>query len=130
MRSHLGFLGLLVPVASCSGYADPARSDEGSNPPPGASVVRMQEYSFAPSSLTIKAGTTVQWTNNGTLAHTTTSDAAVWDSGSLGAPGTGEYGGGTAGAEYQFRFNSPGTYPYHCTFHVQQGMRGTITVTR
>jgi len=105
---------------------------------PGCSgnCVTIQDFSFAPSALTIKAGTTVTWVNDGPTAHTTTSDGAVWDSGTLSAPsGGGGYGGGTAGGTYQFRFNTPGTYAYHCKLHPPSlsqyaGFTGTITVTQ
>jgi len=46
---------------------------------PSGSVVgvTIQDFSFSPSTLTIKAGTSVKWTNNGPSAHTTTSGAAT-----------------------------------------------------
>lgn len=39
--------------------------------------VSIQDFSFAPSALTVKAGTIVTWVNNRPSAHTTTSDAAI-----------------------------------------------------
>jgi len=56
----------------------------------------------------------------------------VWDSGTLGAPSGGGYGGGTAGGTYQFTFNTPGTYNYHCKIHpasTYPSFTGAITVT-
>lgn len=104
-------------------------------PPPGASVVgvTIQDFSFAPATLTIKTGTTVRWTNNGPSPHTVTSDMGVWDSGTLGAPTMGGgYGGGSAAGSYQFTFNIAGTYGYHCSIHpplMYPNFRGTINVT-
>jgi plastocyanin len=98
--------------------------------------VTIQDFTFSPATLTIKVGTTVQWTNNGPTAHTTTSDAAAWNSGTLSAPmGGGAYGGGSAGGSYTFTFTATGTYGYHCALHppsVPQyaGFTGTITVTQ
>lgn len=96
-------------------------------------------YSFSPASLTIPAGTLVKWTNNGKTAHTTTSDDAqpLWDSGTILPPGSTScppsdpycQPGTTPGGTYQRTFDTPGTYQYHCAFHGQQGMTGTITVT-
>ncbi len=103
---------------------------------PSGSVVgvTIQDFSFSPSALTIKAGISVQWTNNGPSQHTATSDNGVWDSGTLGAPsGGGGYGGGSAGGTYRFTFNTPGTYRYHCTLHPPSSypsFTGTITVTQ
>jgi plastocyanin len=103
---------------------------------PSGSVVAVtiQDFSFSPATLTIKAGTSVKWTDNGPSAHTTTSDTGVWDSGTLSAPsGGGPYGGSSAGGTYQFTFNTPGTYHYHCTLHPPSSypsFLGTITVTQ
>lgn len=101
---------------------------------PASASVTIQDFSFSPSTLTIKVGTSVKWTNNGPSSHTTTSDSGVWDSGTLSAPsGGGGYGGGTAGGTYQFTFTTPGTYNYHCKIHPPSsypGFTGTITVTQ
>lgn len=95
--------------------------------------VTIQDFSFSPSSMTIKVGSTVTWSNNGPSSHTTTSDNGTWDSGTLSPPsGGGGYGGGSAGAIYQFTFHTAGTYTYHCKIHppsTYPGFTGTITVT-
>ncbi len=41
---------------------------------PGDSNVVMSGLTFVPSSLVVKPGVTVRWTNNDTVAHTVTSD--------------------------------------------------------
>src|ERR687887_2891785 len=75
--------------------------------------VTIQDFSFSPSTLTIKAGTTVTWTNAGPSSHTATSDSSVWDSGTLAPPsGGGAYGGGTAGGSFRFTFNTAGGDPF------------------
>lgn len=38
------------------------------------SNVVISEYSFTPSSIVVRPGATVRWTNNGALSHTVTSD--------------------------------------------------------
>ena len=77
---------------------------------------------FVPSSLTVKPGDTVVWTNtsgyhnvNGTLAT---------------YPSNPESFGNSAGMNwvYTFVFNTPGTYNYHCNPHVELGMKGKIIV--
>ena len=71
---------------------------------------------YAPNPLTITSGTTVTWTNNDTIAHTSTSDTAgVFDSGSI-----------AAGGKFSFTLVNRGTLTYHCSFHT--GMVGTIVV--
>lgn len=116
--------------AACSdssGYGNNGGS--GNPPPPGGSIVSIavQDYSFSPSSRSVSVGTTVRWTNNGPSAHTSTSNASAWNSGTLAAPSGGSYGGGSAGGSYQYAFSTAGSYSYHCNFHSQ--MTGTITVT-
>jgi plastocyanin len=112
-----------------------------SNPAPSDTVaVTIQDFTFSPAVLTIKAGTSVRWTNNGPSAHTTTSDTGVWDSGVLSAPGSAggmsggmSGGGGSAGNTFDFTFTQPGTYQYHCTLHppsLYPGFIGSVTVTQ
>lgn len=79
--------------------------------------VTITNFSFSPSSLTVKAGTTVTWTNQDSASHTVTGDTTGPASGTL-----------DKGATYSYTFSTPGTYPYHCAFH--PNMRGTITVTQ
>jgi plastocyanin len=86
---------------------------------PGSVVyIRMRENSFDPSFVTIKAGTTVTWTNEDAIAHTATytgEGPKVFDSGSL-----------VKGASFSNTFNTKGRYIYACTQH--SSMTGTIVV--
>ncbi len=87
----------------------------GSNPANSVSIVGM---AFGPSTLTVKAGTTVTWKNNDGVAHTVTSDDGTsFDSGTL-----------ASGASFSFTANTAGTYAYHCTIH--SGMKATLVVTQ
>jgi len=80
--------------------------------------VSMTENVFTPQAVTIKAGDSVTWTNDGTIAHTSTDDAPfLWDSGSV-----------AVGDSFTFAFTAGGKYPYHCTFHQDLGMFGTVSV--
>jgi plastocyanin len=84
-------------------------------------TVEMQDFQFAPKTITIAAGTTVNWPNPGAAPHTTTSDTGLWDSGQK-APGE----------SFSFTFSQAGTFPYYCTLHGTAGgvgMAGTIIVT-
>ena len=96
-------------------------------------TVTIQDFTFAPSSLSVIAGTAVVWTNNGPSTHTATSDNGAWDSGPLGptsAGAGGGYGGGAGG--YQLVFATPGTYRYHCAIHPPSrfpGFTGVLVVT-
>jgi plastocyanin len=70
---------------------------------------------YSPNPINVSAGATVTWTNNDTVAHTSTSDTGVWSSGSI-APQ----------ASFSRQFSTAGTFTYHCAFH--PGMVGTVTV--
>ncbi|HTO94849.1 MAG TPA: plastocyanin/azurin family copper-binding protein [Bacteroidota bacterium] len=72
---------------------------------------------FVPETITIDAGTTVEWVNGGHGVHTVTDGGGAWDSGSL-APGE----------RFTRTFDSTGTFPYYCIPHHAMGMTGTIIV--
>ncbi|MGA7733178.1 MAG: SBBP repeat-containing protein, partial [Chloroflexia bacterium] len=81
----------------------------------GTRTVIILGSGFLPQNITVTVGTTVNWLNEGPAQHTTTSDTNIWDSGTL-----------NPGQTFQFRFNTPGIYPYHCELH--PNMVGNITV--
>ncbi|UEG49513.1 cupredoxin domain-containing protein [Ferruginibacter lapsinanis] len=69
--------------------------------------VSISGSAFSPSVLTISKGTTVTWENHDAMSHTVTSDDGTsFNSGTLGTHGT-----------FSFKFNTAGTYNYHCSFH-------------
>lgn len=90
-----------------------------STSPSAGPTVTIHDFAFSPSTLMVKVGTTVQWTNTGPSSHTTVSDAGLWDSGTLNPPsGGGGYGGGGApGGTFSHTFTTPGTFGYHCALH-------------
>jgi len=132
-------LGGLLAAMACGGSSPTSNLNQTPPPPHGSVVdVSIQDYSFSPATLTIAAGTTVRWINNGPAPHSTTSDAGVWDSKTLAPPGTGtgdpygNGGGSTPGATFEYTFSQPGTYSYHCSIHPPSAypdFKGTITVT-
>ena len=79
-------------------------------------VVSIEDFSFAPTAVTIATGQYVTWKNTGPSGHTTTSDTPNWNSGTLGV-----------GQTYSMYFSTAGTYTYHCNIH--PAMTGTVTVT-
>jgi plastocyanin len=133
MMRRLHLVALALFTVACSSSMAPGGACTASAT---LACVTIQDFTFSPATLTIKVGTTVQWTNAGPTAHTTTSNAAGWNSGTLSAPmGGGAYGGGSAGGSYSFTFTATGTYGYHCALHppsVPQyaAFTGTITVTQ
>ena len=83
--------------------------------------VSLEGFQFSPATLTVSAGTTVTWTNNEGVQHTVTADDDSFGSDALPEGGT-----------FEFTFDTPGTYAYHCRFHggvEGEGMSGVIVVT-
>ena len=80
-------------------------------------AVKMVDYAFMPSRITITTGTKVTFTNTGSQPHNAAgADAGGWDIGLLS--------GGESGS---VTFNKPGTYSFLCTPH--PFMIGQIIVT-
>lgn len=79
--------------------------------------VEIKNFAFSPSTLTVKKGTIVTWTNKDSVNHTVTGDSGKGpDSGDLW-PGDTE----------NYVFSETGTFNYHCTPH--PNMKGTVIVT-
>ena len=80
-------------------------------------VVAIQNFAFAQTTLTVKKGDKVMFTNKDTVAHTATADGGAWDSGLL-----------STGQSFTLDASklAPGTYAYHCTPH--PNMKATIIV--
>jgi len=86
--------------------------------PVSTDKVSLQSMAFTPANITVKAGTTVTWTNDDNVAHTVT------ENDSQEGPNSSEL---APGKTYSFTFTKAGVYNYHCTLHSQ--MTGIVTVT-
>src|SRR5207245_11770014 len=90
----------LAMVAACGGTSSSS---------PSGPRITISEFSFSPSTLSVKAGTTVTGTNNGSMTHTTATDTIVWRSATLSpTTGAGRYGGGNPDGRLQFHFTTTG----------------------
>jgi plastocyanin len=78
-------------------------------------VVKIDNYTFTPKSVTVKAGTTVTWTNQDDETHTVTSTTKQFKSKALDTDD-----------KFTFAFTTPGIYEYFCSLH--PSMTGTIVV--
>ncbi len=87
--------------------------------PAGAGNGPSSAPGFSPDTIKVVLGvnSTVNWTNDDTVAHTVTS---VSGNGSLSS------GNMNAGANYTYTFTTAGTYDYICTYHYW--MTGTVVV--
>ena len=127
-RAEIGAGNGTLGVTGTAGEATQASS---SNRRP-AVVVRMDQNSYSPATVTIAAGQTVVWKNMTMEPHSVTLDpqhaidqkdvmlpaaAMPFDSGNL-----------PTSARYQHTFSVPGTYRYFCTQHEGDGMVGEVIV--
>ena len=77
-------------------------------------------FAFSPTTLMIKAGTTVTWKNATAVGHTVTSDdGKSFDSGTSNPIAA-------QGGTFSFTFTKAGTFPYHCEIH--PFMKATVIV--
>lgn len=81
-----------------------------------AGDIDIVDFSFTPSTITIKAGRTLTFANTGNAKHSATAKDGSFDTGLL-----------ARGQTARHKFNTPGTFPYFCVLH--PGMTGTILVT-
>lgn len=68
--------------------------------------VKIDNFSFRPTSLTVAAGTTVTWINNDDVPHTVVSDDKLFKSKALDTDD-----------KFSYAFTKPGTYNYFCSVH-------------
>lgn len=83
-------LSLAVVATSVSSSARAPLSSGGGGGGGGVVTnVVIKDFVFTPFTVTVWVGATVRWTNDGAVAHTTTSDVGAWDSGTLSPPAAG-----------------------------------------
>ena len=79
------------------------------------SKVTIADFDYAPPSVTVAAGSAVEFTNTDSTNHTATADDMSFDTGDLGE-----------GKSGTVTLAKPGTYTYFCRFH--PFMKGTVVV--
>jgi plastocyanin len=81
----------------------------------GGTTVRIRDMHFQPSTVTIKVGQSVTWTNADDRDHTVNAVDNSFKSGNL-----------KNGASFTHRFEQAGSFDYACSYHPR--MRGTVSV--
>jgi amicyanin len=99
-----GLLGLLAGVAV---MAAPAGAED--------TAVKIENFTFAPQRVTVKAGTTVTWINDDDIPHTVASATKAFKSKVLDTED-----------KFSFTFTTAGVYEYFCSLHPH--MTGAIVV--
>lgn len=77
--------------------------------------VTISDFKFTASTVTVHAGQTITWTNDGPSSHTATANDGSFNTGIL-----------NKGASASHTFTQPGTYTYFCQIH--PFMHGTVIV--
>src|ERR1044071_9820723 len=115
----INMMALAMLAAIVEGRAKPGKSLARANSPAEKATVKVSSFKFEPKVLTVTAGTTVEWVNEGGR-HTVEADNGSFKSDVL-----------TDGKTFEHTFDKPGTYAYHCSFHGESGgkdMAGKIIV--
>ena len=74
-------------------------------------------WRFDPTTISVSAGTSVTWVNQGTVPMTVTSSDGLFDSDEI-----------TPGSSYTATFDTPGSFRYFCVPYPH--MKGVVVVTR
>jgi plastocyanin len=77
--------------------------------------IKIDNFSFTPATLTVKAGTQITWTNGDDIPHTVVGDNQSFKSKVLDTD-----------EKFTFTASKPGTYTYFCSIHPK--MTGKVVV--
>src|SRR5215471_17308995 len=101
--------------AGCAALIAAALLIVGSHARAADAEVTVDNFTFSPQTLTIKAGTKVTWTNRDDIPHIVASTTKAFRSPALDTDDS-----------YSFTFTTAGSYEYFCSLHPH--MTGTIVV--
>ena len=93
-----------VPPAALATLAPPKPAPQAAAP--GAPAVAIENFNYVAADLTVKAGTTVVWTNHDDVEHTVTASDNSFSSPSIATEG-----------QFSHTFDTPGSYSYFCAIH-------------
>ncbi|MEF8937052.1 cupredoxin domain-containing protein [Halobacteriaceae archaeon SHR40] len=126
-------VGVSTALAGCSDFFDAAAA--------GENTVGMTINRFRPEELTVDAGTTVEFSNTSSHAHTVTAyeggipeEAEFFATGDFESEAAAREGWNNQrgllyeGESWEYTFEIPGTYQYFCIPHEDSGMIGFIEV--
>jgi plastocyanin len=109
--------GALAAIVAVLLFLSPSQSTAANAEPsaPASAQVKIDNFSFAPQSLTVPVGTTVTWTNRDDIPHTIVSTDGVFKSKVRDTDET-----------FSYTFTKAGIYNYFCSVHPK--MTGKIIV--
>ena len=108
----IGIAVIILGVVIISGCTqNPQQNPQNTSP----TTVMIQNFTFTPNNLTVKAGTNVTWINQDSTVHDVTGDSGAFTSPDL-----------NKGDKYTHNFTKSGEYSYHCDEH--PSMTGKVIV--
>lgn len=81
----------------------------------GGDTVDIVDFDYAPKTITVNSGDSIEFVNQDAAAHTATADDSSFDTGTL-----------NKGDTNKVTFDKPGSYSYYCRFHAF--MKATVEV--
>jgi plastocyanin len=106
MKSKLWIFAITL-LLTVAGTGNPSKAFAvSSNTQVTDTVVKIDNFSFSPATLTVPVGTTVRWTNADDIPHTIVSDDKIFKSKALDTD-----------EQFTYTFTKPGTYGYFCGLH-------------
>ena len=103
-----------LPAAATAQSSQPAQASANASSAESLTAT-IDNFAFAPKELTVKAGSTVDWTNKDDTPHTVTSDDGAFSSPVMDTD-----------QSFKFTFQKSGKFPYHCKLHPT--MTGVVVV--
>ncbi len=96
---------MMICLAVCALVSWAAAAGAGEGPKPEGQV-KIDNFSFIPETLTVKAGTKVTWVNKDDVPHKVVSTTKKFSSQVMDTDD-----------QYNYTFTDPGTYEYYCSVH-------------
>lgn len=133
--SVLAVVGAAAVLSACAGSAAPssatpqaaaatstpsAATTPAATAKPAANTMQITMFKFAPASIEVARGTTVNWTNQDQILHTVSAGTPAKKSGQF------DQRMPDVGAKFSYEFKDAGTFPFFCDIH--QFMTGEVVV--
>ena len=103
LTNGLVMLAMLLIAFSISCQVTPPTEEEAAST---STEINISGFAFVAATVTVTVGTTVTWTNLGSVRHTVTSETDLFDSGNL-----------ARNATFSYSFTDRGTFSYFCAIH-------------
>src|SRR5579884_2912097 len=111
----LAVAALFIMAVMVAGRAKPLAASTTEGAAAGESAVNIDNFMFSPATLTVKAGSTVRWTNHDDIPHNVVSEDKSFKSKVMDTD-----------ENFSYTFTKPGTYSYLCSIHPR--MTGKVVV--